>query len=333
MGTNIHDLLVLIKGAEVTESVCGFVAICMTLLRLWIRRTRYWWDDAWALFSLLCLFVQIGTVFTYVGHPSELSRLSRVVVYYLMASTFYMVIWTARISILFSIIHIDPNPFMRQRLKWLAAVFVGANIFFLAQLIWTCENSHNDWKDTASSQCRLQKQVPICQLVFVTTIVSLVHAAFIISEGGFPELISALVEDCMSLTVPAFLSSRRPYSAASLAPIREMRMTTTMASAGHYHSSSARRQHARLALPRAGPPASGSAGAGVSSGNTTESATLDATMKTLPAYPVDALGPDEMSAGAKTDKELDENAKKGMDGGVVRIDVLPYPRQPPPSET
>ena len=25
----------------------------MTLFRLWLRRGRYWWDDAWAFFSLL----------------------------------------------------------------------------------------------------------------------------------------------------------------------------------------------------------------------------------------------------------------------------------------
>ena len=37
----------------VTESVCGFVAICMTVARLRLRWSRYWWDDAWAFFSLL----------------------------------------------------------------------------------------------------------------------------------------------------------------------------------------------------------------------------------------------------------------------------------------
>ena len=39
--------------SAVTESVCGFVAVCMTVSRLWIRRGRYWWDDAWAFFSML----------------------------------------------------------------------------------------------------------------------------------------------------------------------------------------------------------------------------------------------------------------------------------------
>jgi hypothetical protein len=38
-------------------------------------------------------------------------------------------------------------------------------------------------------------------LTVVTTIVSLVHAAYIIDTGGTRVLIAALVEDCMSLTV------------------------------------------------------------------------------------------------------------------------------------
>ncbi|KAH9972395.1 hypothetical protein BJV74DRAFT_210877 [Russula compacta] len=162
MGINIHDPLVQIK---VTESVCGFVAICMTLLRLWLRRTRYWWDDAWAFLSLLCLFVQFAAVFMHVDNPLELSRLNRIAAYYLMATTFYAVIWTARLSILFSIIRIDPDPVMRKRLMWLAAAFVAAIGLFFTQLFWVCETMHNGWKNKASPQCPLPKQVAICQLV------------------------------------------------------------------------------------------------------------------------------------------------------------------------
>jgi hypothetical protein len=44
-------------------------------------------------------------------------------------------------------------------------------------------------------------------------------------------------------------------------------------------------------------------------------------------YSVSALGPDEMFAGMKMDRELDEDTRRGKDGEVVRIlDVLPYPR-------
>ena len=111
------------------------------------------------------LIVQFGAVFMHVEHPSDLSKLNRIAAYYLMAVTFYLVIWSARISILFSIIRIDPDPDMRRRLKWLAALFIGAIGFFLAQLFWTCETKHDGWKNQPSPQCHLPKQVAICQLV------------------------------------------------------------------------------------------------------------------------------------------------------------------------
>ena len=110
------------------------------------------------------LFVQFGAVFMHVEHPSDLSRLSRIAAYYLMAVTFYTVIWTARISILFSIIRIDPDPVMRYRLKWLAAAFGLALAGLLAQLFGTCERLHG-WKNKASPQCPLPKQVAILQLI------------------------------------------------------------------------------------------------------------------------------------------------------------------------
>ncbi|KAA1467296.1 hypothetical protein DENSPDRAFT_832309 [Dentipellis sp. KUC8613] len=233
MGINIRDPLVQIK---VTQSVCGFVAICMTVSRLWLRRGRYWWDDAWAFFSLLCLLIQFVSVFMHVENPNDLSKTSRIAAYYLMATTFYTVIWSARLSILFSIIRIDPDPVWRLRLRWIAGIFIGAIVFFLAQLMWVCEPEPS-WKNAPSPQCKLNKEVAICQLVsdviadllliilplrlihgikdrvlrrrlivifstsIVTTIVSLVHAVYIILGGGIKVIISALVEDCMSLSV------------------------------------------------------------------------------------------------------------------------------------
>jgi hypothetical protein len=100
----------------------------------------------------------------HVEHPADLSRLDRIAAYYLMAVTFYTVIWSARISILFSIIRIDPDPRMRYRLKWLAAAFVAAVCGLLFQLFWTCEHLHG-WKNKASPQCPLPKQVAIFQLI------------------------------------------------------------------------------------------------------------------------------------------------------------------------
>ncbi|KAI0288944.1 hypothetical protein BC826DRAFT_1188097 [Russula brevipes] len=393
MGINIHDPLVQIK---VTESVCGFVAICMTLLRLWLRRSRPWWDDAWAFFSLvwyvplpLCsllsrdpharapilssLIIQFAAVFMHVENPEDISRLSRIASYYLMATTFYAVIWTARISILFSIIRIDPDPIMRRRLKWLAAAFVGALAFFLAQLLWTCEGMHDGWKNARSPQCHLPKVVAICQLVsdilsdlalillpirlirgikekrlrwrlvfifstaIVTTIVSLVHAAYIITRGGIPVIISALVEDCMSLTV------------ANLPVVATASFRRLSGVSRHEHpDGDGQRWSSFKFRTRTQPPGAttathwttgfGAGAGGVSVHNTTTEFTgtsVEMTKNTIPAF---AVGPDGLFSGTMTKGDFDGDAEKGQvleqvrpeDGGVVRIDVLPYPREPPP---
>ena len=104
----------------------------------------------------------------HVEHVSDISHINHIASYYLMAVTFYTVIWSARISILFSIIRIDPDPIMRYRLKWLAAAFVAAVAGLLAQLFGTCEQLHG-WKNKASPQCPLPKQVAILQLISAFT--------------------------------------------------------------------------------------------------------------------------------------------------------------------
>ncbi|VDB92045.1 unnamed protein product [Peniophora sp. CBMAI 1063] len=231
---SIHEANIDIR---VTESVCAFVAICMTIVRLYIRRTRLWWDDAWTIFSFVFVLLQIAAAFLHVDNYSDLPKSGHVAAYYLLATTFYCIIWSARLSILFSIIRIDPDPRWQYRLKWVAAIFIAALLFFLAQLFWVCEPKGHEWKNLPSPQCHLGLQVVICQVVsdviadlllitlpirliygmtdralrrrlmfifstaIVTTFVSLVHAAYIIKDGTTSVLISAVVEDCMSLTV------------------------------------------------------------------------------------------------------------------------------------
>ncbi|EJD36626.1 hypothetical protein AURDEDRAFT_117041 [Auricularia subglabra TFB-10046 SS5] len=233
MGLDLTNPLVQIK---ITSSTCSFVAIAMTLFRLWVRRGRFWYDDGWAFFSLLALFVQIASVFMHVPNPDELSKVNRVASYYILATSFYAVIWSARLSILFSVIRLEPNVSSRKKLYWAALALFLTVVFLIAQLFWVCEPEPH-WKDLASPQCTLNKQVAICQLVtdilsdgllvfaplrmirfvankglrrrlmfifstsVVTTIVSLVHAAYILSEGGPKVLVAAIVEDTVSLMV------------------------------------------------------------------------------------------------------------------------------------
>jgi hypothetical protein len=116
-------------------------------------------------FVFSSLFVQFAAVFMHVDNPMDLSRLNRIMAYYLMATTFYTIIWTVRLSILFSIICIDPDPVTCRCLRWLASMFFATFLFLIAQLFWTCENLHNGWKNKPSLQCHLPKAVAICQLI------------------------------------------------------------------------------------------------------------------------------------------------------------------------
>ncbi|KAJ8096297.1 hypothetical protein PM082_011452 [Marasmius tenuissimus] len=228
------DPLVQIK---ITESVCSFVAISSTIHRLYVRRGRWWIDDAWAAFALIALFTQIAAVFMHVRNPNDVSKLTRVAAYYLMAVTFYSIIWASRLSIICSIIRIDhESPPRRHVYIGISFVYFIAAVTLIVQLFWVCEPEPR-WKDMRNPQCHLTTQVAICQLItdiladafllfaplrvlmhlknkavrnkliiifstcLVTTTVSLVHAAYILTTGGIPVIISALVEDCASLTV------------------------------------------------------------------------------------------------------------------------------------
>ncbi|TFK47211.1 hypothetical protein OE88DRAFT_1738891 [Heliocybe sulcata] len=80
----------------------------------------------------------------HVEDPTEISKTSCIAAYYLMAVTFYTIIWSARLAILFSIIRLDPNP-VSYKLKWVAGGWV--------------RNPEPGWKDARSPQYGLNKEV------------------------------------------------------------------------------------------------------------------------------------------------------------------------------
>ncbi|KAF8335095.1 hypothetical protein F5887DRAFT_624166 [Amanita rubescens] len=222
-----------LSGVEVTSLVCSSLAICSTLIRLALRMGRLWADDASATFSMLSLVIQLSAVFL----PSESIRARLGVArYYLMAITFYLTIWSARLSLLFSIIRIDPNPIRRKFLIFNAYIFALVCVLLVAQIFWICEPQRK-WKSLKPPQCHVGLQVALLQLVtdvladltllitpiclfrnirdkwlryrlvaifstcMVTTIVSLVHALYILTAGGPRLVIAAIVENCTSLIV------------------------------------------------------------------------------------------------------------------------------------
>jgi hypothetical protein len=165
-----------------------------------------------------------------------------------------------------------------------------------------------------------------------------VHAAYIITEGGIPVVISALVEDCMSLTV-----ANVPVVAT--ASLRHVSSTNSphVDDDGDGQRWSLKFRTRTTRLP--GSTTHWSTGFGLSKGGMAvgknaelTDTTLSSSKNTKPPYSSGSLRPDEMFAGTKTGG-LDEDTEKSQvyepvdearreDRGVVRIDVLPYPRQP-----
>ncbi|KAJ6480040.1 hypothetical protein DFH09DRAFT_1379020 [Mycena vulgaris] len=233
VGIDANDPLVQLK---ITSATCSFFALGATIYRLYKRRGRWWADDLWVLFGSVALIIQVVAVFLHIPLPNHLSNTTRIAVFYSMTAALYLIVWASRLSILFSIVRIDPSAARRRRLFYGTAAFVVTALLLLGQVLWICE-SDPSWKDSGNPHCELPLQVAICQLVtnvisdsillfaplplfrslldkslghkltlifstcVVTTIVSLVHATFILQDQDFKIPISGLVEGCLSLIV------------------------------------------------------------------------------------------------------------------------------------
>ncbi|KAG2011992.1 hypothetical protein CC2G_012047 [Coprinopsis cinerea AmutBmut pab1-1] len=214
---------------QLTSSLCSAVAILSTSYRLFVRRSKLWIDDVCAFCSMLALCVQMAAVFTPLSSSIGVAR------YYLMITTFYVIVWFARLSILFSIIRIDPSKLRRKFLYASAFLFLIVCGFMIAQLFFIC--SEQPWREHPIPQCHLTRQVAITQLIFntlsdllllviplqllvvlqdrwlrsrlmvifstctITTMVSMVHAVFILTLNGPEIMIVALIESSVSIIV------------------------------------------------------------------------------------------------------------------------------------
>jgi len=225
-----------VRELQISLVVSGITALVTTVFRLFFRRHRLWWDDACALFSMLLFVILVTSDFIFTHEPARGPQSAKIVTYYLMSSTFYGVIWFARLCMLLSIIRINPNLYQRKRLMFVAATFALAGILLAAQIYWVCAPKRA-WKTLSIPQCPLDTQVVVCQLVsdvaadfilmaasfqlfreildkglrrrlilifsacIVTTVVSLVHITYVLTHGGIKNLIVASVEACVSLVV------------------------------------------------------------------------------------------------------------------------------------
>lgn len=182
-------------------------------------------------------------------------------------------------------------------------------------------------------------------LSVVTTVVSLVHAAYIITRGGIPVIISALVEDCMSLTVAnlpvvATASMRHFSTTARDSPDGDGQHWSSWKFRSPTQPATVSAQLATNFRPKGG---GAGAGGGLMADNTgtmtTTNTTIDLTKKSV--IPALEIGSDEqLFGGSGTEKKTEgekvndqetaaPTAVRREDRSIVRIDYLPYPHEPP----
>ncbi|KAG1866211.1 hypothetical protein F4604DRAFT_1779364 [Suillus subluteus] len=228
-----------IAQTAVVSMVLHLVAIIVTSFRLYcrVRQGRLWIDDLWASFAMIFSLAQLVVDWLYLHAYEIFPQGTRITLYYLVCLFFSAVVWCSRISILFTVVRLTVPGTFRKVLTYTTTIFVIAWAVLSAQVWWTCESEPN-WKTQPRPQCDLGKNVAIAQIITdvfgdtvlilapfrliykvrltkaqkirilaifstsaITTVVSLVHAYYILSDGGLKEAVAAIVETSVSLIV------------------------------------------------------------------------------------------------------------------------------------
>ncbi|KAG2048141.1 hypothetical protein BDR06DRAFT_984915 [Suillus hirtellus] len=199
--------------------VMPLVAATVTSFRLYCRarQGRLWIDDLWATFAMLSILTLLIVNWIYMeayGEPRFLV-----------------------VSILLTVVRLTAPGTLRKILMRTTLVFVILWAVLSVQVLWTCEDE-TGWKTEPRPQCNLGKNVAIAQIITdvfgdtvlilapfrliykvrltkaqkirilaifststITTVVSLVHAYYILSDEGLKEAMAAMVETSVSLIV------------------------------------------------------------------------------------------------------------------------------------
>ncbi|TFK49286.1 hypothetical protein OE88DRAFT_1809608 [Heliocybe sulcata] len=224
------------------------IAILSTAFRLvyrW-RRKRFWWDDGMAGISMICCLIFLVAIWIRTDSPGvgplDEPPGARIVSYWFVSLAFTMILWSARMSILLSIVRIVPPMFhMRIIMNALLVIFPAIWVALLIQKIYRCAYN-TSWTHSPSLQCHLGKDVAITELCtdifadvtlvtiplrllwnvripknqrkllytifctsIITTIVSIPHAIYVMGIAGLYEGITAHIEAGVSLIVANLL--------------------------------------------------------------------------------------------------------------------------------
>ncbi|KIK61424.1 hypothetical protein GYMLUDRAFT_225119 [Collybiopsis luxurians FD-317 M1] len=227
----------------VTTTILGIAQI-LTVLRIYLRRRakRLWWDDVWALLTMLptllfTIAMWIRTDTPGLG-PLDESHSARIVAYWLVSISFTCSLWAARMSLIFSVIRLIPPLFLLRKItEGTAVVFFLMWAGSLAQKTYVCA-SDRSWYRLAAPQCHLGEKVAIVELVtdlfadialaiipiyllrgvgisqkkrrmlymmfgasLLISVVSVIHAVFLLGPSGLLEAITAQAESGIALIV------------------------------------------------------------------------------------------------------------------------------------
>ncbi|KAG1794460.1 uncharacterized protein HD556DRAFT_1443028 [Suillus plorans] len=238
---------------EVVDIVLTIVAAIVTSFRLCLRtrQRRLWIDDMWAALGMVFIFMLLIADCLYLQDYGEdlpsvygacillKKRRKRRYKYHIrIAQFFYAVVWSSRLSILFTVVRLTvPGTSIRKTLISIAITFGVVWALLFSQVWWVCETEPG-WKRLPHPQCDLGRSVAIAQIITdvlgdavlifapfsliyrvrlsspqkirvltvfsastITTIVSLAHAYYIFSGGGTKEVMAAIVEASVSLIV------------------------------------------------------------------------------------------------------------------------------------
>ncbi|KXN92029.1 hypothetical protein AN958_10821 [Leucoagaricus sp. SymC.cos] len=216
---DLHDPLVQVRVASVT---CSMAAILLSLCRLFIHRNKIRVDDVSTIvFSLLALVVQIIAAFLTPKPGTNIGEIR----YYMLAYTFFAVLWSARLSILFSLIRINPFPEHQLKLKLLTLLFIIIPCLLTLQCLLTCIPKP-EWKTWSVLVCVLDDGSAICQLLgmFPLPVISYIPTCLlmILSDKYLRICLILIFSTCIitsiaglahAIEIVKFLHSARIYTA------------------------------------------------------------------------------------------------------------------------
>ncbi|KAH7926726.1 hypothetical protein BV22DRAFT_1032592 [Leucogyrophana mollusca] len=147
--------------SSIINTVLQGIAILLTLFRLVHRLSigRFWWDDAWAAVALLCGTACVVSSWMYIRTFGKTS----IVAYWVYVSTFNCLVWTVRMSILYSVTRLI-HPSKSRRISTSVSIIFA--LLWSGLMIWKAYICGHDlyWYNLAIISCPFTHASDIYQL-------------------------------------------------------------------------------------------------------------------------------------------------------------------------